>query len=172
LHKTISIDDQLNSFIPLIQGIAEAEDRGATIELLSDYRRVKKCKLSWYITMCARNRIVDLKRKATRVPTVNNYGTLDETTELDLELDRVTTFNPFSCVEFNSICRSVLSDKEFGMLKEYYEYGHQPKDIFNNKKNNIEMLKPSNVVREDIKSCLNLISQKLKLKEKSQQTII
>ena len=105
-----------------------------------------------------RNRIVDLQNKPNQVPTVKYYGPLDENTEMDLELDRVTTFNPFNCFALVKECKKNLSKKKYESFKDHYNYNHAPKDFFNNNENNVEMIKSSQVIQEDLASCLHLIS--------------
>ena len=184
MHQTISVGDQLRSFEPLIISIVNSfirkehndrddalqEARITALTAISSYTISKKCKLSWYITQCVRNRMVDLKRSENKVPSLRYFNNLDEESELALELGRVTSFNIFNCVEFRLTCERLLTKEEHQLFRQYWEYGYTYQEIIDNLKNDVTMLKSNRKIQGDLKKCLLLIYQKLKSNEQSPVT--
>jgi len=181
VQKVLSVSDQLKSFEPLIRKVTNEyvrrqdndhddilqEARIAAISAVITYKKNKECKLSWYITQVVRNRMVDLSRKRKRIPSLKFFSDIDAQSDLALELDRATSFNPFNCVEFDLSCRKLLSEEEYKTYREYYIYGYTYDEIVANTNANVKMIKSNSKIKKDLKQCLLLIMQKLKLNEES-----
>ena len=180
MHKTTSVDEQLKTFEPLLKAVVgsfvDRRDYDETADALNEariaawkaiitYQKNKKAKLSHYISSCVRNRMVDLKRR--KVPSLRYFSTLNPEADLNLELDRVTSFNPFNCIEFDLTCRDLLTDEEYNLFKEYYVYGYTYQEIIANRNGGIEMVKSKSKLEGDLRSCLRLIKQRLKSEEDS-----
>jgi RNA polymerase sigma factor (sigma-70 family) len=185
MHKVLPIEKQLQSFEPLLKTIVkgfyigeyeEKEDalqeaRISAYEAIVTYNSNYKCKLSWYMSQCVRNRMVDLYsvKKRKKIPTLYYYNTIEEYSELGLEVSRETTFNHFTCLEFDNFCQKMLTDKEYTLFQEYYVFGYTYEEIMNNFKAGISMIKSPSLTKKDIRECLLLIMRKLELKEVNPQ---
>jgi hypothetical protein len=179
MQQIKSVQEQLKLFKPLLSNIIKkylkenvtykfSQEENLAIDALVITSEINKlCELSWYITICVRNRIVDVNT-SNKIPSINNRNSLDADSDMELELDRVTTFNPYNNVEFDSVCRRILTKEEYAFYKNYFSYGFAFEEIQINKESNIPMLRSDKKLQGDLEKCLLLIYQKLKLKEQNQ----
>lgn len=185
MHKVLPIERQLQSFEPMLKSIVRGffhdddykedalqEARITACEAITTFNANMRCKMSWYISQCVRNRMVDIKRveKSKRIPIIKYYNTIEDLDNLEFDVSRDTTFNHLDCLEFDNLCKKLLTDTEYNLYKEYVLYGYTYDEIIKNSSCGIEMVKHPRNIKKDIRECLLLIMRKLELKEVNLQS--